>query len=466
MQRILDIERKNQMKLTILGGGLSAITLAYFLQDNEQIEEITILEKEDAIGGLCRSIKKDGYTYDIGPHILFSKDKEMLELMIDVVSKTNKLRRSNQIIHKGRYVQYPFENDLSKLPKEDLEYCITAFQNNPYENYAAQNMLQFFLKTFGEGITNLYLRPYNEKIWKHDPSFMDTQMVERIPKPTNEEILRSAAGETVDGYVHQLYFDFPETGGIEAVVKGFADRLKYKCRILLNQEIQDIYRDGDVFFVKTEDAVYQSDKLVSTIPVQELTCRYRGAAGCAGEKGGTGKAVEAEAAVGTYVKDLKYNSIIIAFVKTKENLSGANFAFMIADKQVLFHRISKMDFLGEQYKTDGASYMVEVTFRQGDWIDNLPQPELEKKILTGLKEIGFVEKEEDAGFVNITKHKYAYVIYDLNHKSNMDKIREYYGGEGIYLHGRFGNFEYWNMDRILRESKTLAEKILGGGDGL
>ena len=40
------------MKLMILGGGLSAITLAYFLQDDEQIEEITILEKEDAIGGL------------------------------------------------------------------------------------------------------------------------------------------------------------------------------------------------------------------------------------------------------------------------------------------------------------------------------------------------------------------------------------------------------------------------------
>ena len=437
------------MKLMILGGGLSAITLAYFLQEDERIEEITILEKEDAIGGLCRSIHKDGYTYDIGPHILFSKDKEMLKLMLDVVPKTNKLRRSNQIIHKGRYVQYPFENDLSKLPPEDLNYAVTAFRNNPYENYEAQNMLQFFLKTFGEGITNLYLRPYNEKIWKHDPSFMDTQMVERIPKPTDEEIMRSAAGETVDGYVHQLYFDFPETGGIEAVVKGFADRLNHKCRILLNQEIEDIYRDGAAFFVKTKDDILKSDKLVSTIPVQELTCRYRGEAGRAND------------AVGAYVKDLKYNSIIIAFVKAKEDLSGSNFAFMIADKQVLFHRISKMDFLGERYQTDGAAYMVEITFRQGDWIDRLSQPELETKILSGLREIGFIEKEEDAEFGNITKHRYAYVIYDLNHKLNMAKIREYYDGEGIYLHGRFGNFEYWNMDRILRESRKMSDVVLG-----
>ena len=109
-----------------------------------------------------------------------------------------KHRRSNRILHKKQFVQYPFENDLSKLPKEDIEYCLNSFLNNPYENYDVQNMLQFFLKTFGEGITNTYLRPYNEKIWKFDPCFMDTQMVERIPNPPKEDIIRSANGETSD----------------------------------------------------------------------------------------------------------------------------------------------------------------------------------------------------------------------------------------------------------------------------
>lgn len=431
------------MKITILGGGLSAVSLAYFMQNDEQIEEITILEKEDDIGGLCRSIHKDGYTYDIGPHILFSKDKEMLQLMLDVTAQTNRRRRSNQIIHKGSYVQYPFENDLSKLSPEDLNYAVTAFQNNPYENYEAQNMLQFFLKTFGEGITNLYLRPYNEKIWKHDPSFMDTQMVERVPKPTDEEIMRSAAGETVDGYVHQLYFDYPKTGGIEAVVRGFAERLNDKCVILLNQNIESVRREDGRYAIKTQGETFEADQVVSTIPVQELTNLYMDAADHIGEN----------------VRDLKYNSILIAFVRTREDLSGDNFAFMTADKNILFHRISKMDFLGEAYKSDGASYMIEVTFRQGDHIDGLTTGQLQEKIISGLEEIGFIKEPEDAQFINMTKHKYAYVIYDLNHKKNMDRIREYYDRQGVYLNGRFGNFEYWNMDRILRESKNLAEKI-------
>ena len=120
------------MKYAILGGGLSAISTAFFLQERQDTEEILILEKEKRPGGLCRSITKDGYTYDIGPHILFSKDKEILSLMLEMLDKKNDLRRSNQIIYKGRYVQYPFENDLSKLPKEDLEntrqgICCSSF---------------------------------------------------------------------------------------------------------------------------------------------------------------------------------------------------------------------------------------------------------------------------------------------------------------------------------------------------
>ncbi len=436
------------MKLAVLGGGLAAISLAYFLQDSKQIEEITILEKEEAIGGLCRSIHKEGYTYDIGPHILFSKDKEMLDLMLEVTPETNQLRRSNQIIHKGRYVQYPFENDLSKLSAEDLNYAVMAFQNNPYENYEAQNMLQFFLKTFGEGITNLYLRLYNEKIWKHDPSFMDTQMVERIPKPTDEEIMRSAAGETVDGYVHQLYFYFPKEGGIETVLRGFSDRLGENCKIMLNQELRKIDRVNEGYQIKTAETEYLYDKIVSTIPIQELTNIY-------------GNATHE---IGGYVKDLKYNSIIIAFVKTKKDLSGANFAFMIADKNVLFHRISKMDFLGDAYKSDGATYMIEVTFRQMDWIDQLSEMELKQKIAEGLKVVGFIESPEEVEFINITKHQYAYVIYDLNHKKNMEVVRDYYSSRGVYLNGRFGNFEYWNMDKVLRESKNLAAMILEGSN--
>lgn len=433
------------MKALILGAGLSGISTAYFLQGNSNFTDITILEKETTPGGLCRSIRKNEYIYDIGPHILFSKDKEMLELMLSVLDEKNDLKRSNKILYKKCQIQYPFENDLSKLPSEDLHYCINAFEHNPYEDYVPTNMIQFFLKTFGEGITNTYLRPYNEKIWKYDPAFMNTSMVDRIPKPTREEIRRSAAGETVDGYVHQLYFSYPAKGGIEAVPNGFLQCLdKGKCHVHVNSIVDCVEKTASGFLVTTSDGQkYEGDKLISTIPVQELTRAYR----------------YVPESIVENVNDLRYNSIAIAFVKIPYDLCGDNYAFMIPDKNVIFHRISKMDFLGPAYHhTDEATYMVEVTYRKNDKIDTLSDVEFRNQITQGMVDIGFAKFASDVEIVDITHYPYAYVIYDLHHTDNMMRIRQYYRDEGIILNGRFGNFEYWNMDRILRESYELCKR--------
>ncbi len=437
------------MNYAILGGGLSAISLAYYLQKNKNIDEIHILEKDNVLGGICRTYVKDGIEYDVGPHIIFSKDKEILDLMNNLLGENNeKHRRSNRILHKKRFVQYPFENDLSKLPKEDIDYCVNGFLHNPYENYDAKNMLQFFLKTFGEGITNTYLRPYNEKIWKFDPSFMDTQMVERIPKPPKEDILKSANGETIDGYLHQLYFTYPKQGGTEALIKAFISKLGDKVKIHTNNKVLKAKKQGDKFAVTTSEKEYLCDKIISTMPANEFCHIYEDA----------NKPQE----ILNIADNLRYNSIAICIVNVSKDYSGDNYAFMVADKNVKFHRISKLDFMGEHYHKDGtATYMAEITYRKNDLNDKASDEELTQKIIEGLETIGFIDSKEDVNFTDLKRFEYAYVIYDLKHRQNMDAIKEYFAKQGIYLNGRFGSFEYLNMDAIIKQSKNLAENIKG-----
>ena len=437
------------MNYTILGGGLSAISLAYYLQENKNIDEIHILEKDDVLGGICRTYVKDGIEYDVGPHIIFSKDKEILDLMNNLLGENNeKHRRSNRILHKKRFVQYPFENDLSKLPQEDIDYCVNGFLHNPYENYDAKNMLQFFLKTFGEGITNTYLRPYNEKIWKFDPSFMDTQMVERIPKPPKEDILRSANGETIDGYLHQLYFTYPKQGGTEALIKAFISKLNNKVKIHTNNKVLKAKKQDDKFIVTTSEKEYICDKIVSTMPANEFCHIYED----------NNKPQE----ILDIANNLRYNSIAICIVNVSKDYAGDNYAFMVADKNVKFHRISKLDFMGEHYHKDGtATYMAEITYRKNDLNDKASDEELTQKVIEGLETIGFIDSKDDVNFTDLKRFEYAYVIYDLKHRQNMDAIKEYFASQGIYLNGRFGSFEYLNMDAIIKQSKNLAENIKG-----
>ncbi len=437
------------MHLAILGGGLSALSLACFVQHSGQFSRITILEKEDRPGGLCRSFEASGVTYDVGPHIIFSKDREVLDWMNALLAgNLNRLRRSNRILHKGAFVQYPFENDLSKLPEDDRNFCVNAFLHNPYEGYSARNMLQFFLKTFGEGITNTYLRPYNEKIWKFDPAFMDTQMVDRIPKPPKEDILRSAAGETVDGYVHQLYFTYPEQGGTQAIIEAIRQRLTDKVTLLTNSPVTHVTRKNGRFRIEAGGNALAADAVVSTLPAPLLPGIYEP------ETGETPEEIRQAAA------SLRSNSIIIAVVNVRPDRAGDNFAFMVADKNVAFHRLSKLDFLGERYHKPGStSYMAEITYRRNDLIDKTDDAAVLNMVIRGLKSVGFIDSPSDVNFTDIRRFEYAYVIYDLEHRRSMDRMKGWYARQGMTLHGRFGAFEYWNMDAVIRQSMLLAERL-------
>ena len=436
------------MNFTILGGGLSAISLAYYLQNNDKVDEINILEKDGVLGGICRTYNTNGIEYDVGPHIIFSKNKEILDLMNDLLGENNeKHRRSNRILHKKRFVQYPFENDLSKLPKEDIDYCVNSFIHNPFENYEATNMLQFFLKTFGEGITNSYLRPYNEKIWKFDPSFMDTQMVERIPKPPKEDIIRSANGETIDGYLHQLYFTYPKQGGTEALIKAFIAKLNSKVKIHTNTSVLQVEKISNNYKINTTEGVFETEQLISTMPLNEFSHIYQ-------DKQKTQEILDA-------ANNLRYNSIAICIVNVKKDYAGDNYAFMVADKSVKFHRISKLDFMGAGYHIDGTTtYMAEITYRKNDLNDKASDSELIDSVIDGLKTIGFIDTKEDVNFTDLRRFEYAYVIYDLNHRKNVDVLKRYFESQGILLNGRFGSFEYLNMDAIIEQSQNLVKNLI------
>ncbi len=434
------------MNIIILGGGISSVSLAHFLKKKKKIKKITILEKEKELGGLLRSFKIKKLAYDVGPHIIFSKYKDILKKNIKMLKKNVcKLRRSNKILYKKKFVKYPFENELSKLPKKDLDYCLNSFLNNPFENFKYHNMLQFFLKNFGEGITRTYLEPYNRKIWKFDPTFMDTQMVDRIPKPPKEDIIKSAKGISTEGYKHQLYFYYPKKNGIQALFDAYLNSIKSNnIKLLTEQNITRITRKNNKIVVNSNNKILECDKLFSTIPLNEF---------CLINKNIPKPIIKS-------ANDLKYNSIIICIVNIKGNIAGNNFAFMVPDKDVIFHRISKLDFLGKNYSYKGtSSFMIEVTYRDGDIISKLSSKNLKQKIIQGLKKIKFLINSKNVNFIDYKKFKYAYVIYDLNHRKNVDKILNYFKGKNIHLAGRLGSWEYLNSDQVINQSKNIVESL-------
>ena len=207
--------------LGILGGGLSGLVLASRLPDSE------VLEQAERPGGLCRSLTFDGFTFDPhGSHVLFSRNPQAIEfyegLLRDNVCRR---RRNTKVYYKGRYVKYPFENGLSDLPIEDNARCTLGYIQAYLARHTGtapkpSNFREWLYHRFGPGITEAYLLPYNEKIWKTPAERMGVEWVEgRVPDPPLEDVVKSALGVPTEGYTHQLHFMYPREQGVEALVR-------------------------------------------------------------------------------------------------------------------------------------------------------------------------------------------------------------------------------------------------------
>lgn len=429
----------------ILGGGIAGLTLAHFLQDRS----VAIIEKAKKVGGICRSYQKNGLSYDVGPHIMFSKNDRVLKFMT-TITQTQQLRRSNQIFLDGKFIKYPFENFLAMLEdKNQIDYCLNTFLHNPYKNMPADNMLAFFLKTFGEGITKLYLQPYNEKIWKFDLAMLDTQMVGRIPKPPDTHIIESARGKFSEGYTHQLNFFYPVKGGYQSMVDAVSRKLTTKgVEIMTDEIITSIKFEDSRWIVLTSKNRYEFRRLVNCMPIHELVKLLKGVP------------INIRGAV----EQMFYNSIYIVIINVKKDTVGEHFALMIPQQDVIFHRISKLDFLGESYHLKGStSFLAEITFRQGDKLSQMSQSELIDRCIDDLVRIGFIKSKNMVNFTDFHREKYAYVIYDLNHRQHTDAVLDYFQSLGIESSGRWAEFEYMNSDKVIEHSMNLAEKINAEG---
>jgi protoporphyrinogen oxidase len=56
---------------------------------------------------------------------------------------------------------------------------------------------------------------------------------------------------------------------------------------------------------------------------------------------------------------------------------------------------------------------------------------------------------------------YAYVVYDQNYSNATSIIKEYIENIGLYTIGRFGEWEYYNMDICMESAMKLFSKIEG-----
>lgn len=428
-------------RVGILGAGPSGLCMGLFLK-----RESTIVERSGSVGGHASSFTKDGYTFDYGPHIMFSKNKPVLDFMIGALGENvMKCRRNNKISYKGRLVRYPFENDLAALDVEDNFSCTWQYFNNPYkEKYPKpRNLEQWLLSAFGKGICDAYLFPYNRKVWNLPVDRLSMLWADRIPRPPPETILRSAIGQKTEGYLHQLFYHYPRRGGYQAISEGLASRAG---PVQFHYDVKAVRKRGRQWEITDGKSPMVFDELVSTIPVHELVKVAR---------------FPIPARVREAVRKLIVNPMFVVSLGIRGEDAEQLTAIYFPEEDFLVNRISyPATFSSENAPAGHHSIQAEITCRPNDRAWRMSDADILEHVIGGLEKRNLL-KRDAVVLTDVRRSRYSYVVYDADYERNVGIVRDWFPRQGLHLVGRFSFFEYVNVDGAVARAMEIAGRING-----
>jgi protoporphyrinogen oxidase len=416
------------MKIAIAGAGISGLSAANLLKEHA---EVTVFEKEQTPGGLikCERIN-DCLFHKVGGHIFNSKDEQVNNWFWSFFNKDEefvKVKRNAKIFLDNKFVGYPIENYLFLLNKQTVKQIINellVLHQQPVKSPFYYNNFSAFLKgNFGNTLYELYFRPYNEKIWQIDLNTVAMEWLEgKLPMPDLEEILLSnILKQEETTMVHSTFF-YPREGGSQFIV----DRLKENITLQTNMYIDKIGEKGGKLLIKD----HAFDKLIYCGDVRKLPAFVK-------------QLLKAENVDVSYIESLRSNGTSNLFCETDD--MPVSWLYL-PENCIKAHRII---YTGNFSTTNnrGSSRKTCVVEFSGK-VDHTIMAAETKKMPGNLKPLGWNYEPN------------SYVIQDKRTRTEISAAKKVLGKYGIYLLGRFAEWEYYNMDAAIKAAFDLRATIM------
>jgi protoporphyrinogen oxidase len=439
-------------KILIIGAGPTGLGAAYRLKELGH-KNWAIFERNEYVGGLAASfVDPQGFTWDIGCHVLHSHYSYCDALVERVLAgEYCEHQREAWIRLKSRWIPYPFQNNIRHLPPEDVHACLVGLAQvyyNHTEPQTAPNFAEWALRVFGKGITELFMLPYNFKVWAVPPTMLGKQWIaDRVSVVDFERVLRNVVLQVDNvGWGPNNTFKFPRRGGTGQIYKGIQ---KYMgAHLELNKELTEVDLKKRVASF-SDGATHTYDHLISTIPLNQL--------------------VSIAYPVPRYVVDasqnLMHNSVYVVGIGIKRECPSTKCWMYFPEDKAPFYRVTYFSNYSP-HNCPGPGYyslMCEIStsaFKPED------SSTIVERTIAGLIDVGLIEPDETQDIVSrhLIYADYGYPIPTLGRDEALRTIQTFLADHRVYSRGRFGAWKYeaGNMDHSVMQGVEIVDRLLLG----
>ena len=422
----------DKVNTLILGGGISGIAFSHFYPKYDSL----IIEKTDRLGGLCKSFKVGDSIFDYSGHFLHFKNPEIRKYIEKLIAKhaTGKFKtyeRKAGIVMTDedgnitKIIDYPFQANIHQLDKETFIDCLTdLWESTSTED--ADNFEELARRAFGNKITDIFFKPYNEKLyWTKLKNISADGMKRFIPKVAFDEVIENFKTKKEFGYNNT--FLYSPTSGIEGLVDAF---IKEKPVIAsLNETVLNINLQNKI--VTTDKRTITYETLVSTLPLNLFTKL-------------TNQDDLNLRSVDVNVYNITYEGDASPIIKDKCWV-------YVPDKQIPFYRVGYYNHMSS--KKDTSIYVEVSTLTGTDVMFTLLD------IDSALKKHGFIFDDAKIKDSQRLLMSPAYSIIEKNTVEKVSKYRTLLQKHDVYLTGRYSTWDYQSIEDNISDARELANKL-------
>ncbi|TVQ43444.1 MAG: hypothetical protein EA365_12455 [Gloeocapsa sp. DLM2.Bin57] len=421
-------------ELTILVAGFSGLSCAYHFPG-----KTTIYEARDNVGGTAGSMEWEGFTFDYGPHISFTKDTYVQKLLAQGVKDEYVTKQvSNGNYYQGHWVRHPAICNLCDLPPETNRDALLSFIETKERESEIQNYRDWCELGQGKYFAENFTHIYTEKFWTVKPEEMTYQWVgERVAKPTLKRVIDGSLGLQTDTGYYFTEFRYPKVGGYGSY-SNFWLEAKDRVNLKLNHRVTKIDLNKRILsFANQQDQEF-GETLITSLPLPEFISLV----------------VDVPESVQEAVTKLRCTSIALINIALNEQVNLPYHWFYVYDPDILTPRISIYSNISELNAPEGCtSLQAEVPYSN---TRPLPVESLVERVLDDLQKMKMFNPDSilKAWQVNV---KYGYVIYDQNREASLNIIHDWMRSKNVEPVGRFGLWQYLWSDQAIKSGKKLIE---------